>query len=80
MFILQCMMDRKAATLHVFEQDGAWHWGITIPRGPGFGFQVIAYNTKIFTCESDAMSDGNLALKHLIDTSLDESREVVEPP
>jgi hypothetical protein len=48
----------RAATLHVFAQDGGWHWGITVPRENGGGFRVVAYNTGAFAQESDAAADG----------------------
>ena len=50
----QCVMDGKPATLHVFVQDGAWQWGISVPRERGCGSQVIAYNERGFASESDA--------------------------
>jgi hypothetical protein len=59
----QCVMGGEPATLHVFVQDGAWHWGISVPRERGCGFQVIAYNERGFATECDAMSDGSLALR-----------------
>ncbi|ORC44209.1 hypothetical protein B2G74_33480 [Burkholderia sp. A27] len=35
-----------APVLHVFEQAGGWHWGITIPRARGRGFKLIAFSGK----------------------------------
>ncbi|TAM08031.1 MAG: hypothetical protein EPN70_01230 [Paraburkholderia sp.] len=51
--------------LHVFEQEGGWHWGITIPRPAGSGFKVIAYSKTTFAGESEARRDGNDALDSL---------------
>jgi hypothetical protein len=53
----------RQATLHVFSESGAWHWGISIPRERGGGFQVMAYNTTSFIAEMDAFTDGSLALE-----------------
>ncbi|RQT08440.1 hypothetical protein DF051_30925 [Burkholderia contaminans] len=46
------------ATLHVFEQDGGWHWGITVPRSRGSGFKLVAYSETPFPEESRARDDG----------------------
>lgn len=48
--------------LHVFEQDGGWHWGITVPRALGVGFKLIAFSEKTFAVENDARDDGQQAL------------------
>lgn len=80
MSTLQCVTEGKPATLHVFAQDGAWHWGITVPRGRGGGFQVVAYNEKSFASQSDAMSDGSLKLKRITGTFPAESGGVIKPP
>jgi len=69
----QCVMAGKPATLHVFTQDGAWHWGISVPRERGCGVQVIAYNERGFASESDATSDGSLALTRIADMTVAES-------
>ena len=69
MSTVQRVTDGRPATLHVFAQDGAWHWGITVPRGLGGGFQVIAYNERSFASEYDAMSDGSLTLSRITRTS-----------
>ncbi|GAB7537935.1 hypothetical protein AB4851_28860 [Burkholderia sp. 22PA0099] len=53
--------------LHVFEQDGAWHWGITVPRAAGSGFKLIAFSEKTFAVESAARIDGGSALASLAD-------------
>jgi hypothetical protein len=51
--------------LHVFEQEGGWHWGITIPRPAGSGFKVIAYSETTFAGETEARRDGDRALDNL---------------
>ncbi|MGF6641646.1 hypothetical protein OKW39_008886 [Paraburkholderia sp. MM6662-R1] len=71
MSTLRRVMNRKPGTLHVFAEDGAWHWGITVPRGHGFGFQVIAYNQPGFQSEDDATSDGTRALERITNTSFE---------
>lgn len=48
--------------LHVFEQDGGWHWGITVPRSIGSGFKLIAFSEHIFSAEDTAQRDGDRAL------------------
>ncbi|CAG9259367.1 hypothetical protein [Paraburkholderia unamae] len=53
--------------LHVFEQEGGWHWGITIPRSAGSGFKVIAYSETTFDGEHAARSDGSRVLESLPD-------------
>jgi hypothetical protein len=62
-----------AAVLHVFEQDGGWHWGITIPRSAGSGFKVIGYSETTFPAEAAARHDGDQALRHLSATGMLES-------
>ncbi|XXA08872.1 hypothetical protein P5W99_38490 [Paraburkholderia sp. A3BS-1L] len=52
-------------TLHVFEQDGGWHWGIAIPRVTGSGSKVLAYSKVTFAQEVDARNEGNRALDGL---------------
>lgn len=61
-------LNESPPALHVFEQDGGWHWGITIPRAPGGGFKVIAYSEQTFTREADARGDGTRALADLTAT------------
>lgn len=51
-----------APVLHVFAQEGGWHWGITVPRDNGCGFRVVAYSEKRFARESDAAVDGKQML------------------
>ncbi|SKC88581.1 hypothetical protein [Paraburkholderia hospita] len=48
--------------LHVFEQAGGWHWGITVPRVRGCGFKLIAFSDRTFPVENAARSDGHQAL------------------
>jgi len=45
-------------TLHVFEQDGAWHWALTIERVHGTGKKVVAFSEKLFRSEAAARTDG----------------------
>jgi hypothetical protein len=54
-----------APRLHVFEQEGGWHWGITVPRAAGSGFKVIAYSDTTFAQESEARREGSVALDNL---------------
>jgi hypothetical protein len=53
--------------LHVFEQAGGWHWGITVPRLMGSGFKVIAFSETTFPVEEAARADGSQALARLAD-------------
>lgn len=55
--------------LHVFEQEGGWHWGITIPRPAGSGFKLIAYSETTFHGESEARRDGSRVLDNLPDNA-----------
>jgi hypothetical protein len=57
--------SRIGPELHVFEQAGGWHWGITVPRTLGSGFKVIAYSEQSFAAEDMARVDGNHALEAL---------------
>ncbi|RQH07148.1 hypothetical protein D1Y85_09560 [Paraburkholderia dinghuensis] len=57
--------QHPSPTLHVFEQEGGWHWGITIPRAAGSGFKVIAYSETTFGGETEARRDGSRALDDL---------------
>jgi len=45
-------------TLHVIEQDGGWHWGLTIARPHGTGKKVIAFSEDVFHSEAQARADG----------------------
>jgi hypothetical protein len=45
-------------TLHVFEQDGSWNWGLTVKRLRGTGVKVIAYSDALFESEAEARRDG----------------------
>jgi hypothetical protein len=55
-------------SLHVFEQEGGWHWGITVPRSMGSGFKVVAYSDKTFMDEAEAHREGNEALARFSDS------------
>ncbi|MCP3707170.1 hypothetical protein M3I54_09265 [Paraburkholderia sp. CNPSo 3274] len=77
---LQCVMEGKPATLHVFAQEVAWHWGISVLRERGGGFQVIAYNERDFATESAAMADGSLALKRIATMPAAESGDTIGTP
>jgi len=50
----------------VFQQDGGWHWGITVPRSAGSGFKLIAFSTDIFSTEDTAQRDGDRALASIV--------------
>ncbi len=54
-----------APVLHVFEQAGGWHWGITVPRARGSGFKLIAFSERTFPVEDAAREDGRQALVNL---------------
>jgi hypothetical protein len=56
---------QQTPTLHVFEQDGGWQWGITIPRSAGGGFKVIAYSEMGFVRETEARCEGARVLAGL---------------
>lgn len=56
--------------LHVFEQEGGWHWGITIERPAGSGFKVIAYSETPFVHETEARRDGDRVLGGLREGAL----------
>lgn len=53
--------------LHVFEQAGSWHWGITVPRQRGSGFKLIAFSERNYSLEAAARTDGSQALARLPD-------------
>lgn len=57
-----------APVLHVFEQDGGWHLGITVPRAQGSGFKLIAFSEKTFLVQEAARTDGRHALVNLADS------------
>jgi len=61
------LTQHSCPMLHVFEQEGGWHWGITIPRPAGSGFKLIAYSDTPFTGETEARRDGSRALDNLPD-------------
>jgi hypothetical protein len=48
-------------TLHVFEQDGGWHWGLTVERLHGMGRKVVAFSDAVFSSEAEARADGERA-------------------
>jgi hypothetical protein len=50
-------------TLHVFEQEGEWHWGITIERSTGTGIKVVAFSEEGFGSEAEAREDGEYVLR-----------------
>ena len=50
-------------TLHVFEQEGEWHWGITIDRPTGIGMKVVAFSEEGFGSEAEARDDGEYVLR-----------------
>ncbi|MBB4518241.1 hypothetical protein GGD68_007047 [Paraburkholderia fungorum] len=54
-----------APVLHVFEQAGGWHWGITVPRARGSGFKLIAFSESTFPVEDAARADGGQAMFNL---------------
>jgi hypothetical protein len=51
----RCLPD---LTLHVFEQDGGWHWGLTMERLRGTGKKVVAFSEEVFRSEAEARTDG----------------------
>ncbi|SAL12853.1 hypothetical protein AWB74_00263 [Caballeronia arvi] len=50
-------------TLHVFQQEGGWHWGITVERQAGGGMKVVAYSDEGFDSEEEAREDGEHVLR-----------------
>ncbi len=62
MTVPQAPGETPPPVLHVFEQDGGWHWGITIPRSKGYGFKVISFSQETFPTEGEARSHGTIAL------------------
>ncbi len=71
----QCSIDGRPPKLHVFFEDAAWHWAICVPRERGCGFQVVAYNEKGYASESEAMSDGSVALGRIAYIAVAKSRD-----
>ncbi|WP_345816917.1 hypothetical protein AAGS40_28535 (plasmid) [Paraburkholderia sp. PREW-6R] len=51
-----------AAILHVFEQVGGWHWGITVSQEKGCGFRLTAFSESTFRAEAEERADGHQAL------------------
>lgn len=68
MSTLRVSGNSSAPELHVFEQAGGWHWGITVPRVVGSGFKLIAYSERTFPVEDAARTDGSQALDNLAET------------
>jgi hypothetical protein len=64
----QASQSRAGAELHVFQQAGGWHWGITVPRMAGSGFKLIAFSERTFSGEAAARTDGSYALAGLADS------------
>jgi hypothetical protein len=64
----QVSQSRTGPELHVFEQAGSWHWGITVQRAAGHGFKLIAFSERSFPAEDAARSDGSHALASLADS------------
>ncbi|WGS55007.1 hypothetical protein LFL96_36630 (plasmid) [Paraburkholderia sp. D15] len=67
------MMNSQAYTptapvLHVFEQAGGWHWGITVPRAKGSGFKLVAFSERTFPVEDAARRAGRQALVNMADS------------
>jgi hypothetical protein len=50
-------------TLHIFQQEGGWHWGITVERAAGGGMKVVAYSDEGFDSEVAAREDGEHVLR-----------------
>ncbi|HDR9083115.1 hypothetical protein KTE65_30455 [Burkholderia multivorans] len=59
-------LSQSLPALHVFEQDGGWHWGITIPRSVGCGFKLIAFSKHILPNQDTAQRDGGQALAAIV--------------
>jgi hypothetical protein len=62
MHINRPMQISNVPVLHVFEQNGRWHWGITVPRARGTGFKLVAYSEEAFLAEDAARMNGNQSL------------------
>jgi hypothetical protein len=50
------------STLHIFEQDGGWQWGITCDRPNGAGVKIVDYSDPGFSSGKEARADGERAL------------------
>ncbi|CAG9262374.1 hypothetical protein [Burkholderia cepacia] len=59
-------LNQAPPALHVFQQDGGWYWGITVPRPTGSGFKLIAFSHHIFSTEDTAQHDGARALASIV--------------
>lgn len=75
MVTFQSSLVRTLPVLHVLEQEGGWHCGITVPRLLGTGFQMIGFSEYIYAKEGAVRMDGRRALATL-KTSGHESAEV----
>ena len=71
MTTLRVSEDSTHPVLHVFEQDGGWHWGITVPRMLGSGFKLIAFSDRPFSQEDAARDDGSQVLQNLVRAGTD---------
>jgi hypothetical protein len=67
-------------TLHVFEQDGGWNWGLTIDRVHGTGRKVIAYSEEVFPSAADARADGERAYRRELDGASLADTDVITAP
>ncbi|KND58291.1 hypothetical protein BVER_05210c [Candidatus Burkholderia verschuerenii] len=56
------MTSTSNPTLHVFHQEGGWHWGITVERTAG-GMKIVAYSDEGFGSEEEAREDGEYVLR-----------------
>lgn len=63
-------LNQTPPALHVFQQDGGWHWGITVPHSAGSGFKLIAFSTDIFSTADTAQRDGDRALAFIVATDV----------
>ena len=48
----------RGMALHVFQENGGWHWGLTTERRSGTGDRVVAFNDQPFESEAQARIDG----------------------
>ena len=62
-------LNQAPPALHVFQQDGGWHWGITVPA-PRDPASLIAFSTDIFSTEDTAQRDGDRALASIVDSDV----------
>ncbi|WP_244849993.1 hypothetical protein [Caballeronia sp. SL2Y3] len=57
------LIGSSKPTLHIFHQEGGWHWGITVERAAGGGMKVVAYSDEGFDSEDEAREDGEQVLR-----------------